>query len=187
MSNMTETAVEPGYAPQISEKDRILKARAVALAKQPEDNKMNDESIEVVEFKLSHENYGIESSYVREVYPLKELTSVPCTPPFVFGIINVRGQILPVIDLRKFFELPENGLNVMNRAIIVNDGRMEFGILADAVLEVHSIPLREIQPPLPTLTGTRAEYIRGVTKERLAVLDIEKILSDKKIIVHEEI
>ncbi|MDO8727330.1 MAG: chemotaxis protein CheW [Candidatus Methanoperedens sp.] len=187
MSTMTEIAVESGYAPQISEKDRILKARAVALAKQPEEKKVKDESIEVVEFKLSHENYGIESSYVREVYPLKELTPVPCTPPFVLGIINVRGKILPVIDLRKFFDLPENGLDDTNRAIIVQNGRMEFGILADVVLEVHSIPLTEIQPPLPTFTGIRAEYIRGVTKERLAVLDIEKILSDKKIIVHEEI
>ena len=145
------------------------------------------ESIEIVVFGLASETYGIEDSYIREVYPLKELTTVPCTPPFVFGIINVRGKILPVIDLKKFFDLPEKGINDLNRAIIVNDGRMEFGILADVVLEVHSILLREIQPPLPTFTGTRAEYIRGVTKERLAVLDIEKILSDKKIIVHEEI
>lgn len=187
MSDKIETTLEQGYTPQIPEKEKILKTRAVALAKLPEDNKVNDESIEVVEFKLSHENYGIQSSYVREVYPLKELTPVPCTPPFVFGMINVRGQILPVIDLRKFFELPEKGITDQNRAIIVNDGRMEFGILADVVLEVHSIPLTEIQPPLPTFTDIRAEYIRGVTKERLAVLDIEKILSDKKIIVHEEI
>ncbi len=187
MSDRIETAVEQGYTPQIPEKERILKARAVALAKQPEDNKVNDEYIEVLEFKLSYENYGLESSYVHEVYPLKELTHVPCTPPFVFGIINVRGQILSVIDLRKFFELPGTGLSDMSRAIIVHNSRIEFGILADVVLEVHSIPLREIQPPLPILTGTRAEYLRGVTKERLAVLDIEKILSDKKIIVHEEI
>src|SRR3972149_1961918 len=182
-----QVAIERGLTPTLEEQKKILKARAKALAQEPKGKEVAQENIEVVEFLLAYEKYGIESSYVREVYPLKELTPVPCTPPFVFGIINVRGQILPVIDLRKFFELPENGLNVMNRAIIVNDGRMEFGILADAVLEVHSIPLREIQPPLPTLTGTRAEDIRGVTKERLAVLDIEKILSDKKIIVHEEI
>ena len=110
MSNKIETVVEQGYIPQISEKERILKARAVALAKQPEDNKVNDEYIEVVEFKLSHENYGIESSYVREVYPLKDYTTLPGTPPFVLGIMNVRGQIVSVINLKKLFNLPEKGL-----------------------------------------------------------------------------
>lgn len=181
-----EEAVEQGFTQNLEVKKNILKARAIALARQPEDEKTYDEYIEVVEFLLANEKYGIESRCVREVYPLKELTPVPCTPPFVRGIINVRGKILSVIDIKKFFELPEKEMTDLNRVIIVHNDQMEFGILADAILGVRLIPLLEIQPTLPTLTGIRAEYLRGVTAERLVVLDVEKILSDKKIMVHEE-
>jgi purine-binding chemotaxis protein CheW len=76
------------------------------------EEKAYDEYIEVVEFLLAHEKYGIESKCVREVYPLKELTPVPCTPSFVRSIINVRGKILSVIDIKKFFELPEDEYEV---------------------------------------------------------------------------
>jgi len=170
-----------------AEKKKILKARAVALAKQPEEKNSYKEHIEIVEFVLSHEKYGIESSYVREVYPLKELTPVPCTPAFVLGIINVRGRIISVIDIKKFFELPEKGITDLNRVIIVHNYAMEFGILADAILGIRSIPLHELQTSLPTLTDIRAEYLKGVSKEHIVVLDVDKILSDRKIAVHEEV
>jgi len=171
--------------PTPEDKRKVLKARARALAKRPE-KKEADEYMEVVEFQLASERYGLQSSYVREVYPLKELTHVPCTPQFVAGIINVRGQILSVLDIKKFFELPERGITDLNKVIIARNEKMEFGILADEILGVRLIPLRELQPSLPTLTGIRAGYLKGVTKEQLVVLDAEKILSDKKIIVHEE-
>lgn len=168
------------------DKRKLLKARAVALAKKPE-KKEADEYIEVVEFLLASERYGIQSAYIREVYPLKELTPVPCTPKFVAGIINVRGRIISVIDIKIFFELPEKGITDLNKVIIIHNSVMEFGILADAVLGAKQIPLQDIQPSLPTLKGIRAEYLKGVTKEMLVVLDAEKILSDKKIIVNEEV
>lgn len=179
-------ALEQGFEPASEEKRKILKARAKALAQTPRDETVG-ESIEVVVFSLAHETYGIESPYVREVYPLKDLTPLPCTPPFVVGIINVRGQITSVIDLKKFFDLPEKGLTDLNKVIITRSDSMEFGILADAILGVRAIPLQDIQPSLPTLTGIRAEYLKGVTHERLVILDVEKILSDRKLVVHEEI
>src|SRR3990172_4176155 len=160
-----------------TDKERtILKARAKALAREGKDKEAPEESIEVVEFLLAYERYGIESSYVREVYPLKELTPLPCTPPFVLGIINVRGQILSVIDIKKFFDLPEKGLTNLNKAIILHNDNMELGILADIILGVRSIPLEEIQPSLPTLTGIREEYLKGVTRWRVVILDAEKLL-----------
>lgn len=176
MNGSIETAQEA--------KRKILKARARALAKKQE-VKETDEYMEVVEFQLATEKYGIESSFIREVYPLKELTAVPCTPQYVAGIINVRGRILSVIDLRKFFDLPAKGITELNRVIILHNDEMEFGILADAVSGTRKIPLRDIQPSLPTLTGIRAGYLRGITKDRTVVLDAGKILSDKEIIVHE--
>ena len=174
------------WVPAPEEKKKILKARARDLAR-GEQEKTIGESVEVVEFLLAYETYGIESSYVREICPLKELTPVPCTPPFVLGIINVRGQIVSVIDMKKFFDLPERGLTDLNKVIIVHDEKMEFGILADSILGVRKILREEIQPPLPTLTGVGAEYLTGVTKEPLVILDMAKILSSKNLVVHEEI
>lgn len=172
--------------PAAQDKRKLLKARAMALAKKPEKKEASD-YIEVVEFLLASERYCIQSAYVSEVYPLKELTPVPCTPKFVAGIINVRGRIISVIDIKIFFELPEKGISDLNKVIIIHNRVMEFGILADAVLGAGQIPLRDIQPSLPTLTGIRAEYLKGVTKERLVVLDGEKLLADNNIIVHEEV
>lgn len=178
--------LEAAWGPAPEEKRKILKARARELAR-GEQVKTTGESVEVVEFLLAHESYGIESCYVREICPLRELTPVPCTPPFVLGIINVRGQIVSVIDMKKFFDLPERGLTDLNKVIIVHDEKMEFGILADSILGVRKIPREEIQPPLPTLKGIQAEYLMGVTKEPLVILDVTKILSSKNLVVHEEI
>ncbi|MDA8325786.1 MAG: chemotaxis protein CheW [Nitrospiraceae bacterium] len=92
-------------APDPGEKKNILRKRALALAKEPEAPD-SGEHIDVLEFLLARERYAVESSYVREVWPLKDLTPVPCTPPFVLGIIGVRGRILSVLDLKKFLNLP---------------------------------------------------------------------------------
>jgi len=166
---------------------KVLRDRAIKLAQEAEAEKTTEESMEVVEFLLAHERYGIESCHVREIYPLKEITPVPCTPPFVLGIINVRGQVLSVIDIKKFFDLPEKGLTNHNKVIILQNDKMEFGILADVVVGVKSLRLSELQSDLPTLTGIRAEYLKGLTEERVVILDAEKLLSAENIIVHEEV
>lgn len=103
MDNLTEVSYT-------DDKKRILKERARLLAQEPEKKEAGD-TIEILEFSLAHERYGIETSFIREVYPLKEYTPLPCTPAFVFGLINVRGQVLSIIDMRKFFELPEKGIS----------------------------------------------------------------------------
>lgn len=166
---------------------QILKARAKALARPPESLKHTETAIEVIEFGLAQERYAIPTAAVREVYALKDLTPVPCTPAFVLGVINWRGQILPVIDIKKFFDLPERGITDLHKVIIVQHEKMELGILADLIVGVRTVPLNALQPSLPTLAGIREEYLKGVTAERLVVLDVAKILADPKIIVHEEV
>jgi len=191
----SQLTIEGGWAPSPEEKKKILKTRAKTLAKESKEKETAEKYIKVIEFLLSYEKYAIESSYVREIYPLKELTPLPCTPPFVLGIINVHGQIISVIDIKKFFELPEKGLSDLNKVIILHSGRpvlsrvegMEFGILADVILGVNNISLSQLQPSLPTLTGIREDYLKGVTGEQVVILDAEKLLSDKKITVHEEV
>jgi purine-binding chemotaxis protein CheW len=177
---------ETGAAIPGRDKKDILRDRAKVLAREPDAIDASG-SIEVVEFVLAHETYAIESINVREVYPLKELTPLPCTPDFVLGIVNVRGQVVTVIDLRKFFDLPVKGLTDLNKVIILQSDDMQIGIVADVISGIRSIPLRHFQPTLPTLTGVRADYLRGVTDQRVAVLNTDRILSDERILVHEEV
>lgn len=170
----------------LEKKKKILKERALALARQPQ-NQEKEVCIEIIKFQLANEYYAIESTYVREVLPLRELTPLPCTPSFVLGVINVRGQIVSVIDFKRFFNLPANGVLEFKEVIILQTPEMELGIPVDAVIGVQPVPVKEIQPSLPTLTGISAEYLKGVTDDPLVILDGFKILSDKKLIVNEEV
>ena len=179
--------IEQNFASDAKRKEDILKKRAQALAQEPICEIADEAYFEVVEFELGRERYAVETSCIREVYPLKELTPLPCTPPFVLGIINVRGQILSVLDLKEFFRLPEKGLTDLNKVIILHSECMEFGILADAINGVRSIPRSNFQSSLPTLSDRRSEYLHGVTAERLILLDAGKILADESIVVYEEL
>lgn len=166
---------------------QILRARAQTLARPPERAVVAEASLELLEFRLAQESYALETRFVREVCPLKNLTPLPCTPPFVLGIVNVRGRILPVLDLKKFFDLPEQGLTDLHRAILVQGNDLELGLLADVIMGVRTVPVESLQPSLPTLTGIRTEYLKGVTAERLVVLELARILAAPGILVHEEV
>lgn len=186
--NEAKAAIERGFSLNPEEKIKVLKQRARLLSREAERIKNEEGRLEVVEFVLAYENYAIESEYISEVYPLKEFTPMPCTPNFVLGIINVRGRIISIIDLKKFFELSEKGIADFNKVIIISSSDLnEFGIVADSITGVRSIPISEIQTSLPTLTGVREEYLKGVLDDRVVVLDVVKILSDPKIIIHEEV
>jgi purine-binding chemotaxis protein CheW len=165
---------------------RTLKQRARDLAQEPQIVVATQDYLEVVAFTLAYEKYGIESAYVREVYPLTELVALPGTPAFVLGIVNVRSQILSVVDLKKFFGLPERGLTDLNRIIIIRDDRMEFGILADTIDGVCKVSTNDMQVSIPALTGIRADYIKGITEESLIILDAQELLRDKSLMVNED-
>lgn len=170
----------------MSDAAQILRDRAKALAQPPADE-AEAVRLDVLEFRLAEERYAVEIRHVNEVYPLKDLTPLPGTPAFVLGIVNVRGRILPVVDLRKFFDLPEEGLTDLHRIILVQGNGLELGLLADSAVGVRSIPVDSLQPSLPTLTGIRSDYLKGVTAERLVVLDVARLLADSNIIVHDEL
>ncbi|QDQ26573.1 purine-binding chemotaxis protein CheW [Chitinimonas arctica] len=182
-----EQALQREFEPDEAVRDAVLQARARALAQVPAAEGVEGEQMELVEFRLAHEHYGLETRLVREVYPLRELGLLPCVPPFVLGIINLRGQIVSVIDLKRFFGLPLQGLPDMNKVILLEDGAMRFGLLADQIIGVRSVALADLQPSLPTLNGVRAEYLRGVAPDRLVVLDALKLIHDPALLVDEEV
>jgi purine-binding chemotaxis protein CheW len=181
------TAVEQVAVPASEETRRILQVRAQALARASETAEAGGEYIEVLEFSLAQEGYAVETLHVRDVYPLEQLTPLPCTPAFVLGIVNLRGEILSVIDIKKFFDLPEKGLTNLNKVIVLESATMRFGILADAIAGTRRIPVASIQRSLPTLTGIREQYLKGVTPDRTTILDAEALLTDPTIVIQEQV
>jgi purine-binding chemotaxis protein CheW len=170
-----------------AEKEKILGARAEAIRSRPESDRRNLGDIEVLQFLLGQEVYAVDVFYIREVLHLKELTMLPCTPAFILGIFNIRGKILSVIDLRKFFSLPEKGITNLNRVIVVQHGEIELGILADDVTGTGTIDLSLLQTHIPTVTGLQQHYIQGVSRDKTILIDIEKFLNDERIHINEQV
>lgn len=173
------------FTPSPARRRAILEARARVLAAEPP--AAPGPGFEVLEFQVANELYALETSWVREVFPLREFTPLPGTPDFVLGIIHVRGRIVSVLDLKRFFELPAQGLSDLNKVIVVGDGAMEFGILADVLIGVRRLAQEEVQAPLPTLTGIRADYLLGITRQRQVVLDGRRLLTNPAIVVAAEV
>ncbi len=175
-----ERSLDPG------QEQAVLRERAVRLAVRPPEPE-SGETVDCLEFLLSGESYAIELCYITETLPLTDFTPLFCTPAFVLGIVNVRGRIVSILDLRRFFELASVGLSDLNRVIVVGNGSMEFGVLADSVAGMRSLKAQELLPPPDAFTGIREEFLAGVTADRLALLDMGKIMSDPRIVVHEEV
>ncbi|MBP7936009.1 MAG: purine-binding chemotaxis protein CheW [Phycisphaerae bacterium] len=136
-------------------------------------------------FKLDNEEYGVEILKVREIMGLLDITKVPQTPDFVEGVINLRGKVIPVIDLRAKFDLPRTEYNDQTCIIVVDVGTM-IGIIVDTVNEVNDIPVENIEPP-PQLDGTvDTGFILGMGKvkdEVKILLDIAKVLNSENLVM----
>lgn len=124
-------------------------------------------------FLLSDEEYGLEILKVREIICIMDITKVPQTPAFVRGVINLRGKVIPVIDLRLKFELPQKEYDDQTCIIVVDVG-MLIGIIVDTVQEVHDIPAADIEPP-PELGGS---------VDTSFILGMGKVKDDVKILLH---
>lgn len=170
---------------QPSTAGQILRDRARVLAHAPAP--ALDTLLEVLEFKLGSEHYAVLTEHVGEVYPLKDLTPLPGTPSFIRGIVNLRGRIPPVLDLKRLLNLPEVALTASHCIIVVRGPDLEFGLLADVIVGVRTVPLESLQASLPTLTGVHEAYLKGVTAERLAILNLSAIMADPRIVVDEEV
>ncbi len=179
---MTDTPRKAPPSP--NEVDAILRARARELAKVPPAPNTSAR-LEIVQVEVGGERFGIGSRFVREVGPITGFAEIPCTPDFVAGIANLRGEIVSVFDLRPLFSLPIEAAGSERKMVVVRSGETEIGLLVDAIHGVRSIPDGEIQPGLSTIKGEQARYIRGVTTDRLAIIDIQTILDDERLTVDE--
>lgn len=135
-------------------------------------------------FSLAGEEYAIGILGVKEIIEYGTLTKVPMTPPSIRGVINLRGSVVPVIDLAVKFGLPESPITKRSCIVIVEvdaaGGRMVMGIVADAVRQVMDLAPQDIEPPPSFGTQVRVDYLRGmgkVGKKFVLILDVDRVLS----------
>lgn len=144
------------------------------------------EDLKVIVFALGNEEYGIEVDKVRTIERMLPITRVPKTPAFIKGVINLRGVVVPVIDLRGRFGLPETEPTENSRIIIVAVNELEVGFIVDAANDVIDMNTDAIDSPPEVVGGIKAKYLRGVAKmgdDRLLImLNLAEVLNRSEII-----
>jgi purine-binding chemotaxis protein CheW len=179
--------LEEGGIPSPGAVKRILRERARLLAMPREAPRAPAEEIELLVFSLSGERYAADTVHVLEVVPLRDLTPVPCTPPIVLGVINHRGRILPVLDLRRLLELPGQDVPEGSRVVAAEAAGMTFGLFAESVAGVLRVGSREVAPVPAALGGDRQGLLRGVAPGLITLLDLSALARNPRILVNDEI
>lgn len=139
---------------------------------------------QLVIFELGSENFGIEIASVEGIVKLQEITKIPQAPPYFEGITNLRGSVLPVIDLHRRFGMPEPERTSETRIVVANLEGVKTGMIVSAVSEVLTIEDNVIEPPPPLVSNVNSTFIVGVAKidNRLVILlDLAKILSTEEV------
>lgn len=142
--------------------------------------KQDAELLQLVTFSIGDEEFGVDILKVQEIIRTMEITKVPRAPAFVEGVINLRGKVIPIVDLRKRFGLAAREHDKHTRIIVIEINNMIVGFVVDSVSEVLRIPASTVEPPPPVVAGLESEYISGVGKleDRLLILlDLDRLLS----------
>ena len=175
---------------------QIWAQRAAQLAKPPVQEEKGKQ-VELAMVQLGREVYGIDVQHVQEIRPAVQITRVPRVPEWVTGVVNLRGRILSVLDLRRFFGLApaeakeDDLITPFLDLLVVETPAMEVALLADDILAIESFPTSRIQDVTDTTRGLGSEYIRGVIEQggeapMIAVLDLPTLLADERLIIEEE-
>ncbi|WP_300922940.1 chemotaxis protein CheW [uncultured Desulfovibrio sp.] len=148
----------------------------------PSRKKQDDELLQLVTFSIGEEEFGVNILKVQEIIRTMEITKVPRAPEFVEGVINLRGKVIPIIDLRRRFGLAPKAHDKNTRIIVIEINNVIVGFVVDAVSEVLRIPASTVEPPPPVVAGVESDYISGVgqLQDRLLImLDLDKLLSSE--------
>ena len=142
--------------------------------------KLNGSLLQLVTFSIDEEEFGVNVLKVQEIIRIMEITRVPRSPEFVEGVINLRGRVIPIVDLRRRFGLAAIAHDKDTRIIVIELNSLVVGFIVDAVSEVLRIPADTVEPTPPVAAGVDSEYISGVGKlqDRLLILlDLDKLLT----------
>ncbi len=135
---------------------------------------------QIVVFTLADERYGLEIASVYEIIRPQPITAVPQSPASVEGVINLRGRIIPVVDLRDRFGLPGSETGAASRIVVCDANGMRVGLMVDGVSEVLMIPADAVEPTPDLAAGTGTDYVRGVAKldeQMVILLDLDRLFS----------
>ena len=140
--------------------------------------------VEVLKFRLTNQEYAISMDYIREVILTGEITPVPGTPLYITGICAIRGEIISLVDLREFLKIRGKGLTDLNRVIVITDGKITFGILADVITGIGMIPREMLAPVRPGQTPIAENYLLG-SVEDIIVLNASELLADPAMVIND--
>ena len=146
--------------------------------------KTTEETVQLIVFDLAYEEYGVGIDDIKEIIRTGEITQIPDSPEFIAGVINVRGNIIPVLDLSEMFLFDMKGEEESKHIIVTEQGENTFGLMVDEVTEVLRVEVDEIKPaPKVIKSKMHGDYLKGVVplKDRLVtLLDFQKMLSDEE-------
>lgn len=172
--------------------------RAARLAQVP--TRADDsEQLQLAPLRLGREVFGIEVQYVFDIFPVEKITRVPRVPTWVTGVVNLRGRVFSIVDLKRWLDLdngstpaPLNGEGETARAlVVVTTPQLELALLADEVLPMETVSVNRLQEAGSTVRNIRPEFMRGLVDrasgDSMVVLDLAALLADKQLIVQEEV
>jgi purine-binding chemotaxis protein CheW len=172
-----------GHSENIEE---TLVRRADKYARLPEINVLADQdTLKVLVFVQGHERYAVPVQCVVRGVAEPHITPLPCVPDYYNGVINLRGQILSVLNLRRFWALPVVESSEPPKLIVVRAGVFELALLADNVLEMAALPLAEVVPAVTA--GVGLAHVQGVSADGIVIVDIESLVTDRRLVIHEEL
>lgn len=147
-------------------------------------NNVTEEILQLVGFRINNEEFGTEILKVREINKMDHITKTPNAPDFVEGIVNLRGEVIPVINLRTRLGFPKREADKLTRIIVVDLKNKPIGFIVDEVMEVLRIPESLIEPPSDFIYGINSKFVKGIGKleKRLIILiDLAKVLFENEI------
>ncbi len=150
---------------------------------QKSDTSQQTGSMQLVSFKLANETYGIEITKIREIILVGEITQIPETPHYIKGLINLRSSVIPVIDLRARFSLPEGELGEESRIMVLNVADRTIGIVVDSVNEVLRVSQDQVSPAPPTVASLGNQYMTGLVRldeQLLILLDVDRLFGEEE-------
>lgn len=171
----------PGSDPDLERDMKILEGRARILAR-PAEDEVRADRLELLVFALSGESYALETRSVREVTRFTDFTAIPGSPKALVGVTNLRGEILPVFDLRRLTDMASKSLTDLSRLLVLGEeDRAELGLLADEVREVRPVPRSDIFAPPEALAAAGRRLLLGVTRDAVMVIDGDRLLRDPRL------
>lgn len=164
---------------------KILHSRAQLLAVPDIDLTKSEEQLAIVNFSLHPEKYAFEVSYVAEVLTMNDLTPIPGTPAFIMGVINLRGHIVSVVNPKIFFGLTDGGLTQLNKILVISNGQMIFGVLADEIYGFSTFPAHQLLAPPNNLSGVLADFVKGTLADGTILLSANQMLNSQHLVIQD--